>query len=167
MKEHFKVPWKENPSAKVLEVIAPASVASDQPQQDEVKVEPAAAVESNPAVDTASPPEEARSETGATKPTEASSQETSAPPEPHERVLHLHNFEKALKEITPSSSESLGSLADLRKWNDEFGEGRRGKKRSPWGRGLFGFVDAKKAFEVPAEGKVAASTSTPTPPPSS
>ncbi|KAF8078024.1 hypothetical protein FPV67DRAFT_1557446 [Lyophyllum atratum] len=62
--------------------------------------------------------------------------------EPHTRVLHLHNFAKALKEITPSSSESLGSLAELRKWNDEFGEGRRDKKRQQfWGKGRFGFTD--------------------------
>lgn len=61
---------------------------------------------------------------------------------PNIRVLHLHNFAKALKEITPSSSESLGSLAELRKWNDEFGEGRRDKKRQQfWGKGRFGFTD--------------------------
>jgi hypothetical protein len=47
---------------------------------------------------------------------------------------------KALKEITASASESLGTLADLRKWNDEFGEGRKDKKRvQVWGRGNFGF----------------------------
>ncbi|KAG6911469.1 hypothetical protein DXG01_014543 [Tephrocybe rancida] len=57
------------------------------------------------------------------------------------RILHLHNFAKALKEITPSSSESLGSLAELRKWNDEFGEGRKEKKRQFWGKGRFGFTD--------------------------
>ncbi|OCH95005.1 AAA-domain-containing protein [Obba rivulosa] len=56
------------------------------------------------------------------------------------RTLSSSNFEVALREITPSASESLGSLSGLRKWNDEFGEGRR--KRSPqvWGRGLFGFT---------------------------
>ncbi|EMD38415.1 hypothetical protein CERSUDRAFT_113573 [Gelatoporia subvermispora B] len=56
------------------------------------------------------------------------------------RTLTPSNFETALREITPSASESLGSLSSLRKWNEEFGEGRR--KRSPqvWGRGLFGFT---------------------------
>ncbi|KAG6854632.1 hypothetical protein C0991_004234 [Blastosporella zonata] len=63
-------------------------------------------------------------------------------PEQPTRILHLHNFAKALKEITPSSSESLGSLAELRKWNDEFGEGRKDKKRQQfWGKGRFGFTD--------------------------
>ncbi|EIW85015.1 AAA-domain-containing protein [Coniophora puteana RWD-64-598 SS2] len=55
------------------------------------------------------------------------------------RVLLLKHFEKALKEITPSSSEALGSLADLRKWNEEFGQGRKGRKQQVWGRGKFGF----------------------------
>ncbi|KAJ3513651.1 hypothetical protein NLJ89_g2831 [Agrocybe chaxingu] len=60
-----------------------------------------------------------------------------------DRILHLRNFTKALKEITPSSSESLGSLAELRKWNEEFGEGSKDKKKHQvWGKGRFGFVDA-------------------------
>lgn len=63
-------------------------------------------------------------------------------PEHPKRVLHLRNFLQALREITPSSSESFGSLADLRKWNEEFGEGRKDrKKRQVWGRGQFGFVE--------------------------
>lgn len=70
------------------------------------------------------------------------------------RVLQLHNFTQALKEITPSSSEALGSLSDLRKWNDEFGEGRRDrKKHQVWGKGRFGFIN-KPQVRV-EEGKVA------------
>lgn len=56
------------------------------------------------------------------------------------RTLHLRNFSKALKEVTPSSSEILGSLAELRKWNEEFGEGQKNKKRQVWGKGKFGFT---------------------------
>ncbi|KAI9446395.1 hypothetical protein H4582DRAFT_2116806 [Lactarius indigo] len=56
-----------------------------------------------------------------------------------QRVLRPHNFAKALKEITPSASESLGSLADLRKWNDEFGEGRK-RRKQVWGKDRFGFT---------------------------
>lgn len=64
--------------------------------------------------------------------------------EPDVRILKWHNFSKALKEITPSSSESLSSLTDLRKWNDEFGEGRRDRKRQQfWGKGRFGFTDKR------------------------
>ena len=58
----------------------------------------------------------------------------------YQRTIHLRNFEKALKEITPSASESLGSLAELRKWNEEFGEGRKQRKQVVWGKGKFGFT---------------------------
>jgi len=61
---------------------------------------------------------------------------------PRARILSLQNFTKALKEITPSSSEALGSLAELRKWNDEFGEGRKERRRKQaWGTDRFGFTD--------------------------
>jgi hypothetical protein len=60
---------------------------------------------------------------------------------PGVRTLGAHNFTRALREITPSASEALGSLADLRKWNDEFGEGRKDKRRvQVWGKGTFGFA---------------------------
>ncbi len=55
------------------------------------------------------------------------------------RILRMSHFEKALKEITPSASEQLGSLADLRKWNEEFGEGGRKRGKRIWG-GKFGFI---------------------------
>ena len=69
------------------------------------------------------------------------------------RTLHLRHFEKALKEITPSSSESLGTLSALRKWNEEFGEGRTRKRRIMWGKGLFGFGETGK--ENVQDGRVA------------
>lgn len=55
------------------------------------------------------------------------------------RILGPHHFAKALREITPSASESLGTLADLRRWNDEFGEGRK-RKKQVWGKDRFGFT---------------------------
>ncbi|THH11835.1 hypothetical protein EW145_g398 [Phellinidium pouzarii] len=57
------------------------------------------------------------------------------------RVLYLRHFSKALREITPSSSESLGSLSALRKWNEEFGEGQKKKRKIMWGKGRFGFTE--------------------------
>ncbi|KAH9951922.1 AAA-domain-containing protein [Amylocystis lapponica] len=89
--------------------------------------------------------------------------ETPNPPET--RTLGGHNFEKALKEITPSASESLGSLAELRKWNDEFGEGRRDrKKQQVWGKGRFGFVihtpDSKGEAKVDASAAPGTDTAT-------
>ncbi|KAK7466997.1 hypothetical protein VKT23_004060 [Stygiomarasmius scandens] len=70
--------------------------------------------------------------------------ETQPLPEPEKvpRIISQRNFDKALKEITPSSSETLGSLAELRRWNEEFGEGNKDrKKRLVWGKGRFGFND--------------------------
>ncbi|THU86408.1 AAA-domain-containing protein [Dendrothele bispora CBS 962.96] len=65
-------------------------------------------------------------------------------PEPAKvpRIITQRNFDKALKEITPSSSETLGSLSELRRWNEEFGEGNKERrKRLVWGKGRFGFND--------------------------
>ncbi|KAG8912322.1 hypothetical protein FRC01_005160 [Tulasnella sp. 417] len=62
------------------------------------------------------------------------------------RLLHKRHFAKALTEVTPSSSESLGTLHDLRKWNEEFGEGRvkSGGRKAKWGEKFgFGGKDAK------------------------
>jgi hypothetical protein len=74
--------------------------------------------------------------------------------ESYTRTLFWRHFNKALKEITPSSSEALGSLADLRKWNEEFGEGRKDRKRQQvWGKDRFGFTD--KTEKVREEGRVA------------
>ncbi|KAF8557235.1 AAA-domain-containing protein [Imleria badia] len=79
-----------------------------------------------------------------TQDTQTDNADTSAPDlgTAYSRTIHLRHFTKALKEITPSSSESLGSLSDLRKWNEQFGEGQREKRRiQVWGKGKFGFVD--------------------------
>lgn len=72
------------------------------------------------------------------------------------RVLHLRHFTKALKEISPSSSESLGTLTALRKWNEEFGEGHSKKKKIMWGKGLFGFAEKGADVHVAPDGKVSA-----------
>ncbi|KLO12599.1 AAA-domain-containing protein [Schizopora paradoxa] len=72
------------------------------------------------------------------------------------RVLHLRHFTKALKEITPSSSESLGTLTALRKWNEEFGEGHTKKKKIMWGKGLFGFAEKGAETHAAPDGKVSA-----------
>ena len=103
---------------------------------------------SESAIDTPSP-----SVSSSTDAASASS-ETEATLERPRRVIALSNFEKALKEITPSSSESLGTLSELRKWNDEFGEGKREKRRKLWGKGSLGVVEKG---EGQGEIKVAAS----------
>ncbi|KAJ7632559.1 hypothetical protein FB45DRAFT_912768 [Roridomyces roridus] len=80
----------------------------------------------------------------ATDSSSATAEDGAVPPPPTTvpRTLHIRHFDKAFKEITPSSSEVLGSLADLRKWNAEFGEGRGNKKRQQvWGKDRFGFTE--------------------------
>ena len=87
--------------------------------------------------------------------TSSPSDASTATPEQHIRTLSSQHFSKALKEITPSSSESLGSLAALRKWNDEFGEGRkRSKKEQVWGKDRFGFTNRTEKLQE-EEGRVA------------
>ena len=92
--------------------------------------------------------------------TESDQTQAQSPIEVPIRKLHQQNFVKALQEITPSSSEILGSLAELRKWNEEFGEGRRNRKRQQvWGKGSFGFT--KQSAQPQEEGKVLYQLNTP------
>lgn len=136
VKEHVDVPWKPDmrTSPSASELVTPPKVAL---------------------LDTASASEP---QTSATETTPADAQkpppgEPVMHPPPHIRIIHLRHFTRALKEITPSSSESLGSLTDLRKWNEEFGEGRQDKKRlQVWGKGRFGFID--KGFPTQEDGRV-------------
>ncbi|KAH9856997.1 AAA-domain-containing protein [Lenzites betulinus] len=123
VKERVVVPWRQQPSQPVVIELEEAASTSDAP---------ADATASEPLASAA--PEATAAEAVASE-TEPESPETL----PHARSLYWRNFEQALKEITPSASEALGSLAELRKWNDEFGEGRRAKKRQVWGKDRFGF----------------------------
>ncbi|WWD16805.1 hypothetical protein CI109_101237 [Kwoniella shandongensis] len=72
---------------------------------------------------------------------------------PKPRVLGWKHFKVALEEIRPSSSEE-GSLPELRKWAEQFGEGgtRKGKK-SGFGKG-FGFGDLPSKDRESGYGRV-------------
>jgi hypothetical protein len=134
VKEIVEVPWKPDirTPTSASELVTPPEVAS---------------------LDTASVSQTLAAEITRADAQELSSEEPIMDTPPHVRVIHLRHFTKALKEITPSSSESLGSLADLRKWNEEFGEGRKDKKRHQvWGKGTFGFIN--KTFPIPEDGRV-------------
>ncbi|RPD66259.1 AAA-domain-containing protein [Lentinus tigrinus ALCF2SS1-7] len=168
VKERVTVPWRQTTATSPTPPIA-----------DEVKP-----VEDGPESQSSSEPLEAHGSTGGASVTPenaareqpastattgtASAASTSQEPSAeisHVRSLAWRNFEQALKEITPSASESLGSLAELRKWNDEFGEGRRTKKRQVWGKDRFGFT--VPALEIaPSEGKIEPGIVTPVSPPS-
>lgn len=158
VKEHVKVPWDHpsSPSATTSTTPVVESQAIDSGSSPSNPAEVALVADAAPSeVDTplasdASVTPAVEATLPATEDAAASSSilEDAEPntkkeedPAPHPRVLQPQNFAKALTEITPSSSESLGTLADLRKWNDEFGEGRKDKKRvQVWGKGRFGFT---------------------------
>ncbi|KAG8809356.1 hypothetical protein FRC17_003481 [Serendipita sp. 399] len=126
VKEHAKLPWT-----------VPRDT-TPQPQELPTPIpEPMAAVPTPG--DNGSPRVEEKVEAASTQ-TPAEDEITTEPEEAEApRVLHMSHFEKALKEITPSASEHLGTLADLRKWNEEFGEGGRKRGKKIWGS-RFGFV---------------------------
>ncbi|TFK55001.1 AAA-domain-containing protein [Heliocybe sulcata] len=141
VKEKVEVPWKVASSAdsKAREVgDGPTSSSSPTP---ETKAESPISTTTSKEV----APESAEGKPDETAPaSDAKPSEPPSAPDPMEysRVLQRHNFTKALKEIVPSSSESLGSLSDLRKWNEEFGEGRKDKRKTVvWGKGKFGFTE--------------------------
>jgi len=71
------------------------------------------------------------------EPTQQEAQQGKSAPHVQRRLASRH-FTKALHEITPSASETLGTLLSIRKWNEEFGEGSKGKRRRAWGD-KFGF----------------------------
>ena len=169
VKENVELPWKHDPVIAPIPATDPEFLSSImtssslQPQLNEnltkkdelLPSEPIAPVdnEASPSISGSSPEQPLDSNV----PNDSSPQSTSPMPETPaqpKRVLHLRNFLQAQREITPSSSESFGSLAELRKWNEEFGEGRKDRKRRQvWGRGQFGFVEhGNNKFQ---EGRVA------------
>ncbi|WVQ94343.1 hypothetical protein IAU59_001422 [Kwoniella sp. CBS 9459] len=75
-----------------------------------------------------------------------------APSKP--RVVAWKHFKVALGEIRPSASEE-GSLPELRKWAEQFGEGGKKKgKKSGFGKG-FGFSEEKPQDRESGYGRVA------------
>lgn len=153
VKERVEVPWRQTKTASETVTLnaaeaPPTASAVDTSSEDLTKsesqpvVEPLSEAAPSPVASTSSPAPATESASvlpSETSPVDSETQavEPAIPP----RMLHWRNFLIALKEITPSSSETLGTLADLRKWNEEFGEGRKDKRhKSVWGKGKFGFI---------------------------
>lgn len=134
MKENVKVPWA---TSNVRTSKSCLSVNMELPQNNGAIVSDRTAVEEK--IQDASRPD-------------GSDPLPSVEPVIH-RTLFSRHFNKALIEITPSSSESLGSLSALRKWNEEFGEGLKNRRRIMWGKGSFGFSE-KGDSSTPSEGHV-------------
>lgn len=85
----------------------------------------------------------------AIKSEEAEAEAETPKPTYHDRVVSSKHFDTALNEIRPSSSEE-GTLPELRKWAEQYGEGgKKAGKKSGFGKG-FGFgelpIDKKKGF---------------------
>lgn len=158
VKERVTVPWRPSPP------VAPAA------EPEAAAVSTFASTETAPEPETTPLAAESTAEKPAVEAASAASQEEGAASgAPYARSLYWRNFEQALKEITPSASEALGTLSELRKWNDEFGEGRRAKKRQVWGKDRFGFtvpavVEALPPVEVQADGAPAAANTNTTSP---
>ncbi|RIA86448.1 P-loop containing nucleoside triphosphate hydrolase protein [Glomus cerebriforme] len=54
------------------------------------------------------------------------------------RVLKDHHFQIALKQVTPSCSEDMSSLTELRKWDGMYGDGAWNRKKRVKGIGFDG-----------------------------
>ncbi|KAF5357974.1 hypothetical protein D9756_001639 [Leucocoprinus leucothites] len=153
VKENVQLPWVTSSSNPAFQI---TPTVSAEPTNESRQAESQGHNTTKPEVpaDTIAAAEAAEAQAK-----QADSEPSVPGPTERPRMLHLRNFTKALKEITPSSSESLGSLGELRKWNEEFGEGRQNRKRQQvWGRGRFGFVEYPKNSEK-GEGRVVPATS--------
>ncbi|KAK8183804.1 P-loop containing nucleoside triphosphate hydrolase protein [Phyllosticta citribraziliensis] len=89
---------------------------------------------------------ESQSSTPSTPPTPSSHPSQPTPPKepqpsqpspslyPARRTLHARHFAAAFEEIGASISEDMASLVSIRKFDDQFGDNRRNKKKkSAWG----------------------------------
>ncbi|CAG8643843.1 8136_t:CDS:2 [Funneliformis mosseae] len=57
---------------------------------------------------------------------------------PQVRILKQHHFQTALKQVTPSCSEDMSSLTELRKWDGMYGDGAWNRKKRVKGIGFDG-----------------------------
>ncbi|KAK3812002.1 MAG: P-loop containing nucleoside triphosphate hydrolase protein [Benniella sp.] len=62
------------------------------------------------------------------------------------RVLRKRHFDKAFTQITPSCSENMESLTELRKWDGLYGDGGKGRRKTV--RGIGFEVDPKDKKDV-------------------
>ncbi|KAG9088436.1 hypothetical protein FRC07_012578, partial [Ceratobasidium sp. 392] len=130
LKETVKLPWvskRQEPKEPVTtglsglpvnKLLAKTKVASE---KDSAKSESS---DDESSVQTSDPNSESPSvpSSGTTTP-----EEKPEPPKP--RILCARHFTRALMDVAPSSSESQGSLSELRKWNSQFGTGTRDQPR--------------------------------------
>ncbi|QRV80906.1 AAA family ATPase [Ceratobasidium sp. AG-Ba] len=159
LKETVKLPWvskSQEPKETAItglnglpinKLLAKTKIASE---KDSVKSESS---DDESSVQTSDPNSESPSSpsSGATTPEEK--------PEPLKpRILSARHFTRALMDVAPSSSESQGSLSELRKWNTQFGTGTREQPR-PSGSLPYSYGGAKSS--VPGSSSVPGANSIP------
>ncbi|CAE6414667.1 unnamed protein product [Rhizoctonia solani] len=159
VKENISLPWRTGSAdgkGKDVEKLA------DIPKVDATNVAPDATSSDTPVPGTqtivaqpsaSEPVQVTETNPGLTAETTDTATQTTTESTPARRLRNEH-FARALKEITPSASEALGTLADLRKWNTEFGGGDRKKSNKAWG-GRFGFGGSGKRPDGEGTGRVA------------
>ena len=169
VKESVDLPWRQNAEGATLAPEAGSSAQAETKVEADADVYEGLAEASTEPVDAEAPHHAGDPSTStqtasistnaapaASPAEEVGSSPTTPEPEKPQRVLFARHFARALKEITPSASEHLGTLADLRRWNDEFGDGahgRRKRKTVVWGKDRFGFTNRTEKEAEP--GKVA------------
>lgn len=68
--------------------------------------------------------------------TTSTSVSTSTATTPPVRVIGKRHFDKAMQQITPSCSENMESLTELRKWDGLYGDGGKGRRKTMKGIGF-------------------------------
>ncbi|KAG9093975.1 hypothetical protein FS749_013353 [Ceratobasidium sp. UAMH 11750] len=143
LKESVKLPWatkkeeskdvpstNETPAAGVPEP-KPAANATTKPENDRAKSASSDESDGTSSFYSSSNP---ASDSQSTAPTTPDEEPPKTEPEPERakpRILEARHFLRALRDITPSASESRGSLTELRKWNAQFGTGVQDRPQRP------------------------------------
>ncbi|KAJ1558034.1 hypothetical protein HK405_014551, partial [Cladochytrium tenue] len=72
----------------------------------------------------------------------ATSSSSSSPPPPPPRSVSAAHFEVALKEVAPSLADDAPSLVELRRWDEQYGDGAARRRDAAGGRRGWGFAAA-------------------------
>ncbi|KAG8708021.1 hypothetical protein FRC08_000157 [Ceratobasidium sp. 394] len=142
LKESVKLPWatkkeeskdipstNKTPAASVPEP-EPVANATTKPENDRAKSASSDESDDTSFYSSSNPASDSQS----TAPTTPDEEPPKTEPEPEKakpRILEARHFLRALRDITPSASESRGSLTELRKWNAQFGTGVQDRPQRP------------------------------------
>jgi ATP-dependent 26S proteasome regulatory subunit len=83
---------------------------------------------------------------------------------PEKRTLHSKHFEKAMQEISASISEDMASLTAIRKFDEQYGDRRGRRKKTPYGFGMANEAVDENAVRVRHQDAAASPVPPPLPP---